>query len=140
MKKNNNNKVPSGLVATTEFATAILSNNLTSESSARLEADAKGYVYSDLNLEFDSESVSLSVVRNGGGVMNLVLPYYSALDSLDNFSAGIASDSDLGDISGGEIFIVATITAAIAVGSVGAISIRAGVNSEAGKNFDGSPK
>ncbi len=120
--------------ASTEIVGALLTRNMNSAEALSFEDDAISYVSSSLNV--DVRNVSLSVVRNEGDSVNLILPYYSAID---NFSAQVMDEVDMDSVAGGEIIISLAIfggviggTAIAAVASVGvaaatAITVTAGV-------------
>ncbi len=120
-----------------EILGAILTAGLSKSEVLYFGSDPKSFIYSALDA--DIGAISLSVVENGVDTINLALPYYA---DLERHSAEVVKDSDIADISGGEIIITVILVmtgVATVVGTT--VGVAAVVHADkTGKNLDGSPK
>ncbi len=132
MTNKKNNKV----VATNEILGATLTANMSKSDILSFEKDPRSFIAS--SLKADTGDVSLSMVENSDGLVNLALPYYSQLDGT---SARVLSDDAIDSVSGGELLISLT-TLAIGAGvcSVAGVGGVAGLNALDGRDLDGNYK
>lgn len=89
------------LVPINEVMGAILTSSLSSEDLSLFKTNTNDYVRSHSPVDFDAEVIA---VQNSNDEIHLTLPYYSQLDD-DALRAQMLKDSNLDDVSGGEIFI-----------------------------------
>ncbi len=120
--------------ASNELMGATLTANLSKSDVRAFRADPKSFIYSALDA--DVGDISLSVVENGVDTINLALPYYA---DLERHSAEVMKDSDIANISGGEV-IVLFFLISTAVGVSALVGAGAGVEAANGRYLDGSPK
>lgn len=90
------------ITLTNEIASSYLSDSVLESHYETLLNNPKDYVKSQFNIDLNSE---IAIVKNQPDLINLALPYYSALESMTSFAA--IADEDLETITGGEILGVA---------------------------------
>ncbi len=157
------NKEGAQIFASSEIMGAALTANMSKSDMLSFTKDPKSFISS--SLDTDTGDISLLVVENDSGTINLALPYYSMLERI---SAEAVNELDMDVVSGGEILIsifaigglaaVAAATAAasgvgamvvggVVGGAVGAAVVTgvavagaAGYKSSKGENLDGSSK
>lgn len=95
------------ITPTLEICLAILSEK--SKGDASLMRDPRSYLSDYFGVDVPPE-ISLSVVQNDHGSANLLLPYYAALENVH--AAGL-EDTDINDVSGGEIFFTVIFSGSI---------------------------
>ncbi len=111
------------LFVSNELLGATLTVRMSESDVASFAKDPKSFIASSLN--FDTGDVSVLMVENDFGTVNLVLPYYA---DLERISAESVMDGDIGDIAGGEIlisiFAICGVAAGTAIaGTLGAAAI-----------------
>ncbi len=132
-----NNKGPQ-VFASSEILGATLTARMNKSDRVAFESDPRSFIASSLNA--DIGDVSVLVVENGSGLINLALPYYSYVDKM---SATMLNEDHVSDVSGGEIVIaiallLTTTTVGLAVAS--SVTTAAIVEGKKGKRLDGSNK
>ncbi len=114
------NTIP--LFSTLEILGAMETKSLSTEQKAHFKKDAKSFLLAEVNIALD-DATSVHVVDNSADEVNLVLPYYEALQH----QVETLSDDDLDEVAGGEFVGVAVVlgivlaagtTAAIIAGTV----------------------
>lgn len=120
------------LLASNEVVGALVTNEL-SASDAKAFADNPQNVIAT-HFDLDVYHIDFNVVQNSDSDVNLVLPYYEAIDEMHSSAL---KDESLSNISGGEIFLtIGTLcgmgiaigvgTAIAGAGAVGAGTLIAG--------------
>ncbi len=127
--------------ASNEILGAALTAKMSQSEVAAFEKDPRSFIAS--SLDFDTGDISLRTVENSAGMVNLVLPYYSVLDSISAESLG---EADISSISGGEIIgviiataIGATVLTGLTLGGAG-VATATILQGKQGQRLDGSPK
>ncbi len=75
--------------------------------------------------EIDVSNLDITVVENSKNDVNIVLPYYSQIETMQ---AEMLKDESLNNISGGEILISVGITAGLGIGLLIAKAVSAGAS------------
>ncbi len=86
----------SNVAPATEIVVSLMSHYADSTGNHQLQNDPRTYIYKTTHINIPDD-VDLSVVQNTGGTVNLVLPYYDAVQK----SAAIIDESELAGVSGG---------------------------------------
>ncbi len=123
------------IFASSEIMGAALTANMSKSDSLTFSADPKSFIHSSLDV--DMGVISVLVVENDSGTINLTLPYYSSLETM---SIGAVNELDMDGISGGEILIsifaiggaIAAAATAGALGVTGLLTTGVGIAVVAG--------
>lgn len=95
----------------TEVVGSILTTQIDKPAMESIEANPSDYFKS--NFDIDINDLDFSFVENSQDDVNLVLPYYSTIET---FKSAYLTDKDLNKVSGGEIFITLSLVIGSAVG------------------------